>query len=353
MSGTENTSHFDKVKAVIGGLLKSEAGTDLLESALEVFGRKMLTQATIENFIPCTDQALLAAAHIGIILDVETTGLDDQNDEIIELAMLKVRYDEGGILAIEDVFDEFNQPSTPISAEITKITGITNEMVEGHKITEDQIISFIDGVEISVAHNAGFDRKFCEANYPNVGFDRLDWHCSIAQIDWPARGKNGRALEVLAISEGLVYGSHRADADCIATAFVLNGKGGDKTPFAEMMKNGKNGTLHLIAKGAPFDSKDVLKSRGYMWSADGKESNGHIKVWHRELPNDPKVLEEEAKFMRDEVFGRDASLPSYFKDPKVRFSARDPGAVKYWKTAEAENLKQEISMMSDPMLPGL
>ena len=67
---------------------------------------------------------------VALFVDVETTGLDPQKDEIIELAMVPFTYGpDGQIYEVRDSFQSFRQPTSPISSEITKITGITNEMV--------------------------------------------------------------------------------------------------------------------------------------------------------------------------------------------------------------------------------
>src|ERR1700733_5906257 len=74
----------------------------------------------------------------GILLDVETTGLDTARDEVIELAMVKFEYLADDCIAlITDVFSSFHEPSSSIPAEITGLTGITDEMVLGHRIDPD------------------------------------------------------------------------------------------------------------------------------------------------------------------------------------------------------------------------
>ena len=78
---------------------------------------------------------------LAIFLDLETTGLDPDNDEIIELAMVPFRYSNvGRIFEVLDPFNELREPrSGPIPPEITKITGITNEMVKGHQISATEV----------------------------------------------------------------------------------------------------------------------------------------------------------------------------------------------------------------------
>lgn len=72
---------------------------------------------------------------IGIILDTETTGLDPRTDTVIELAMLSFEYHaRGQVCRVLNRFQSFNDPGQPISAEITRLTGITDEMVTGQTI---------------------------------------------------------------------------------------------------------------------------------------------------------------------------------------------------------------------------
>jgi DNA polymerase III subunit epsilon len=98
-----------------------------------------------------------------ILLDVETTGLDQRKDEVVELGMIKFDYlPDGRIVSIRDVISSFNEPLEPIPPDVTALTGITNEMVAGHRIDEAAVSSFADEAVIVIAHNSGFDRKFAE-----------------------------------------------------------------------------------------------------------------------------------------------------------------------------------------------
>ena len=76
----------------------------------------------------------------GILLDVETTGLDQQKDEVIELGMVKFDYlPDGRIASLRDVYASFNEPSEPIPLEVTALTGITDDMVAGQRIDDSTV----------------------------------------------------------------------------------------------------------------------------------------------------------------------------------------------------------------------
>ncbi len=104
---------------------------------------------------------------LGLVLDVETTGLDPRADEIIELAMLPFLYTETGrITAVLPPFSRLRQPTRPIPETITRLTGITDAMVAGHSIDPDDVAAFVAPADLVIAHNAKFDRPFAEAFCP-------------------------------------------------------------------------------------------------------------------------------------------------------------------------------------------
>ena len=92
---------------------------------------------------------------MGIVLDTETTGLELDKAEVIELAMLKFLYSpDGDVLRVIDRFSELRQPANPIPLEVSKLTGITDEMVKGCDIDPAKVDAFVADASIVIAHNA-------------------------------------------------------------------------------------------------------------------------------------------------------------------------------------------------------
>ncbi len=157
---------------------------------------------------------------LGLVVDVETTGLDPHRDEIIELAMTPFNYGlDGTVFSVGDSFQGLRQPSEPIAPEITAITGITNEMVVGQIIDPAVVATFAAPASLVIAHNAAFDRRFLE-RFSDV-FSTKPWACSFSQIDWTAEGFEGSKLAYLAQAVGFFYERHRAMNDCLATIELL------------------------------------------------------------------------------------------------------------------------------------
>jgi hypothetical protein len=100
----------------------------------------------------------------GIILDTETTGLNARNDEIIEIGVIAFTFDGAGRIGdVTGIYGGLRQPGVSIPTEITRLTGITDDMVAGQTIDMAALEALIEPADLLIAHNAGFDRPFCEA----------------------------------------------------------------------------------------------------------------------------------------------------------------------------------------------
>ena len=129
---------------------------------------------------------------LGVVLDVETTGMDCARDEDIESAMVRFVYSpEGEVLGVQDTFQGLHPPSLPIPAEITAITGIDDAMVASHCLDLDAAGGFVAPAQIVLAHNAGFDRGFAERLH--AYFSTKPWGAPCASRPGGRKGLRARS----------------------------------------------------------------------------------------------------------------------------------------------------------------
>lgn len=252
-----------------------------------------------------------------VVLDTETTGLDQTKDKIMELALLRVDIDRATGLPVGavQVYDGLEDPGIPISPEIQEITGITPAMVQGQRLDEARIAQLLSDVDLVIAHNAGFDRPFCEARMAQ--FKDLSWACSFAEINWKEQGRSSAKLENLALALGLFYDAHRAEMDCHALLAVLAAPlpRAGHTGLAQVVSQSSKPSYRLQATNAPYDAKDKLKARGYRWGAEQR-------VWHTRVA-DPKALQAEFEWLKENAYNQRSVVVQFEKlDAKMRYSVR-------------------------------
>ena len=105
------------------------------------------------------------------IVDIETTGLEYQQDEIIEIASIRIINHQ-----IADRFSVLVKSERKISEEISAMTGITNEMLQNEGICpEDAMEQFLEFIGTSplVSHNIAFDRAFISKAIMKLGKSQL------------------------------------------------------------------------------------------------------------------------------------------------------------------------------------
>jgi len=160
-----------------------------------------------------------------VVVDVETTGWLHEQGEITEIGAVRLT---GGQLTGE--LSSLVRPRGPIPADITTLTGITDEMVSRAPQPAAALRAFLAFASdaVLVAHNAPFDLAFLTAA------------CAACRIPWPPA-----AVLDTAVLARLLLGPedvqdcrlstladyfaaktapcHRALADAKATADVLGG----------------------------------------------------------------------------------------------------------------------------------
>lgn len=174
-----------------------------------------------------------------VVFDIETTGLSKEKEMITEIGAVKVA--DGKII---DRFSTFVNPQRPISAEITKLTGITDDMVKDAPTIENVLPEFLKFCEdtVLVAHNASFDTGFIRIAAERAGLGEL--HHTIVDTLELARALlpelNKHKLDIVCEYLGVTLnGHHRAVNDAEATAEVF-------IKFLDMLAEKKIFTLDEI-----------------------------------------------------------------------------------------------------------
>ena len=92
-----------------------------------------------------------------VVFDLETTGFNPEVCEIIEIGALKYRKNE-----LVEELSVLVKPKVKIPDEITKITGIDDDMVKEAITIEEAMPMFINFIEDLplIAHNSSFDLSF-------------------------------------------------------------------------------------------------------------------------------------------------------------------------------------------------
>ena len=155
-----------------------------------------------------------------VCFDLETTGLNKNYEAIIEIGAVVLKDGE-----ITETFSTFAHPGRRLSPEIIRLTGITDEMLEGAPSQEEALRAFLAfaGNRPLAAHNADFDMGFLAAGcerfgipFQNASVDSL----ILAQNLLPELGRY--KLDIVAEHLHLpAFRHHRASDDAATVAHML------------------------------------------------------------------------------------------------------------------------------------
>jgi len=152
-----------------------------------------------------------------VVVDLETTGLSPENDEIIEIGAVKVRHQE-----VAETFQSLVKIDKKLPETVSKLTGITTELLQREGENIDVVLSrFLDfvGDLPVVMHNCDFDYSFLRIACERCGFPlfknrRIDTHTLARRIIRQVPNyKLETLVEHLQISVGRL---HRSLDDCFA-----------------------------------------------------------------------------------------------------------------------------------------
>ena len=156
-----------------------------------------------------------------IAVDVEATGLNTSEARVIEVGM--VRFERG---QVADRWGTLVNPGVPIPPEVVKITGITDEMVQGKPSFRDLKWDVYGRIRdrIFAAYNVPYDWGVLESELVRVGLsmppvprlDPLVWSRQLMPAE--RRHKLGAIAKKLDIP---LDNAHRAEHDAEAAGRIL------------------------------------------------------------------------------------------------------------------------------------
>lgn len=189
-------------------------------------------------------KSILASAENYVALDIETTGLNPAQEQILELAAARM---ENGILI--DRFSQLVNPGVKIPPFITSLTGIRDDMVVNAPKIREALPGFLDflGDSLLLGHNTAFDLRFIRYNsmvvmkhrVMNPYMDTL----RISRLLFPDLPNHKLTTLIHAFHVGETV-EHRALSDAIQTAWC----------YEYMKKYAKD-------KGIPLEEKPKSKKR--------------------------------------------------------------------------------------------
>ena len=231
----------------------------------------------------------------GVVLDIETTGLNRAVDRIIEIGLRSFTFhrETGEVLVYGGTVSQLQDPRMPLVDKVKRLTGLDDAMLAGHQINWPAVDAQLAVADIVIAHNASFDRPFVE-KHSSISASKV-WGCSLKQIDWDSKGFPMMKLEALGYFHGFFGESHRAlnDSDFLLHFLSMPDAASGKPYLSELLQNALRPLVHMKATSSPFESKDALKDRGYGWDPVAK-------CWKKTLFRD--ALTEEISWLEVTVY---------------------------------------------------
>tara|TARA_Y100001968_G_scaffold322434_1_gene358518 strand:- start:522 stop:1367 length:846 start_codon:yes stop_codon:yes gene_type:complete len=235
----------------LNGTIKATIGPKKKDQKLKISSKEKLNS---ENYFE--------TQHIPmniLILDTETTGLDKEKDDCLEVGSILFNVKSRAVLAQQS----FLLPVDKNEAE--KINNIPAEITKLSQPLIEAITYFESLVQVSdliVAHNAEFDKKW-------FGFDKLpriekQWICSMDDIPWPAdrQLKNRPSVRDLALAYGVpVWSSHRALTDCIYLSEVFK----RCSELEQLLIKALEPKILLRAE-VSYEQRHLAKNAGFTWN---------------------------------------------------------------------------------------
>jgi len=265
-------------------------------------------------------------------VDLETTGLDPKQDQIIEIGIQ--------IFDSANMMDQFSMLIDPhldvgIPAHITDLTGITSDDLEGQPNIESvmsEVTKLLEG-KIIVGHNIGFDLGFLSAaGFELTGSAFDTWELAyILDFDSP-----DYSLDTL-LSRHNIYRAqaHRALDDAKATAELF-------LRLSDFIDNLSDSTIDIVKSlcikaSLPFDELFDSSVQLHALSPSKDPSEEKEKLRKIDLPNRGRDSTSDIS----NIFAPTGSLAAYLEHYEERETQREMAEHVYGALTDSTNLMVE------------
>lgn len=164
---------------------------------------------------------------IALVYDTETTGLVStglldlkRQPHVIEYYGAVTEFKKSGKFDVLSELEFLCKPPYPISAEITKITGITNDMLADQKTFDHYHAKVRKQLELAplvIAHNAAFDRQMIDFEFARLQ-QTLKWPRTLCTIEQTMhlQGKRIKLTDMHMLLFNEKFSAHRGKSDVLA-----------------------------------------------------------------------------------------------------------------------------------------
>ncbi len=259
-----------------------------------------------------------------VALDLETTGLDKKEDQIIEVALVK--FDEK-TFEIVDEFSTLVNPLIPIPEVISNICNITDKDVKNAPVfaeIKDKISDFIWDNPI-LGHNTEFDRDFLINSW--ISLEKNIMLDTFFLANFLVRNEKSLSLESLCLYLGIkLEWAHRALNDTIATKKVF-----EKfiTQIHKLSKEKKEVLKFIFSKSK---QKEIIWLKNYIfWDEEFFWDSDFIKLILKKIKKYKKF--DEVEILDDLNINFDEKYFEKFKNFELRENQKKMSEI-VWKTLE-------------------
>ncbi len=194
-----------------------------------------------------------------LILDTETTGLDENKDEVIELGCILFHVSSRSVLSqVSFLFPVKTNEAECINGISAEVTNIDQPWQDGLNF----FLKLVDYSDLIVAHNVEFDRKwFGKGRLPKLD---KHWICSLEDINWSFQKslKTRPSVTDLALSFSIpVWNLHRALSDCFYISEVFK-----KCDNLEELLLKATEPRFLYKALVSYEERNLAKNAGFRWN---------------------------------------------------------------------------------------